>query len=309
MSDITAARINNLQSRIELILGTGAGQNGYGQSISSSSVDPLLGIIQAEDLNNIYTDALAARIHQVGYGDVSIAEVVQNLNIVAEETSNFIDDAGIISTDPDGTKKGIADFERLMSNIEADRFLVSPTQASVESAISSTRTSAWNGLIYHEVTVTFADADHRRYFFNTGGELRFTPSNNSARSPKGEDWYELCDSIGTVKFNYNSTVPTGSGAGQSIGNYQLTTSYQTVFRKIGTGTVNSVYAGNIFTIKAKQNSNNIIMFRIEFEDAVFDNRIDNNVEGTLKSTVEHYRADSEFVSVAAPSYFNNHTLA
>ena len=29
---ITAARINNLQSRIELILGSGSGQNGYGQS-------------------------------------------------------------------------------------------------------------------------------------------------------------------------------------------------------------------------------------------------------------------------------------
>ena len=309
MADITAARINNLQSRVELILGTGAGQRGYGQSISSGPVDPLLGIIQAEDLNNIYADTLAARIHQVGLSDIGVAEVIQNLNIVAEETSNFINDSGTTSTDPAGTKKGIADFERLMSSIEVDRFLINASQASLEPAIESVRTATWNGLIYHEISVMFADADHRRYFFNTGGEIRFNPANTSASTPKGLDWFDLCDYVGTVKFNYNSTVSTGDGSGQLIGNYQLTTTYQTVFRKIGTGTYSNVYAGNIFTIKAKQTSSNIIMFRIEFEDAVFDNAIDNNVDGRLTSTVEHFRADSEFVSVAAPSYFNNHSLA
>ena len=39
MADITAARINNLQSSIELILGSGSGENGYGQSVSSAPVN------------------------------------------------------------------------------------------------------------------------------------------------------------------------------------------------------------------------------------------------------------------------------
>jgi hypothetical protein len=67
MTEITAARLNNLQARIELILGFGAGQNGYGQSITSTNVlnDSNL-IITADDLNNIYADMIRARIHQVG---------------------------------------------------------------------------------------------------------------------------------------------------------------------------------------------------------------------------------------------------
>ena len=39
MADITAARLNNLQSRIELILGQGSGTSGYGQTVTSSSVN------------------------------------------------------------------------------------------------------------------------------------------------------------------------------------------------------------------------------------------------------------------------------
>ena len=49
MAEITAARINNLQSRIELILGNGAGQNGYGQSLSSDQVSNASDVITAED--------------------------------------------------------------------------------------------------------------------------------------------------------------------------------------------------------------------------------------------------------------------
>lgn len=309
MADITAARTNNLQSRIELILGTGAGQNGYGQSITSIPVDPLTDIVQAEDLNAIYADVLAARIHQVGITDAGVAEVVQNLNIVAVETSNFIDNAGVTSIDPDGSKKGIADFERLMSNIEADRHLVHSSQAALEPAINSVRTSAWNGLIYHEVTVTFADENHRRFFFNTGGQIRFNANNTSASTPKGLDWAELCNEIGTVIFNYTSTTSTGDGSGSSIGNYDLDGTSQVIYQKVGSGTYSSIYAGNIYTIKARLNDANRIVFRIEFNDVVVDNAIDNNVDGRLESIVKQYRADTTYVSVNAPSYFNNNTLA
>ena len=90
MADITAARINNLQSSISLILGNGSGQNGYGQTVVSTPVNNTGDIIEAADMNAIYADILKARVHQVGTGDISIAEVVQNLNIVAEQTSNFI---------------------------------------------------------------------------------------------------------------------------------------------------------------------------------------------------------------------------
>tara|TARA_B110000977_G_scaffold199540_1_gene287214 strand:- start:1146 stop:2069 length:924 start_codon:yes stop_codon:yes gene_type:complete len=307
MADITAARINNLQSSISLILGNGSGQNGYGQLVSSTPVTNTGDIATAADLNSIYEDILSARVHQVGAGDIGIAQVIQNLNIVAEDTSSFINDAGITSTDPDGIKKGIIDFETLMTQVQTDKALIHPSQAALEPAISSARTSTWNGLIAHEVAVTFSSAEEKRFFFNTGGEIRLSANNTSASTPKGLDWNQLCAQIATVKFGSNATVAT-SGGGTSIGNYDLTSSFQNIYQKIGSGTYSAIYAGNIYTVKARSDINTRIIFRIEFNDVVTDNNVDNNVDGRLESTIQQYRA-SAGVSVVAPTYFNTTTLA
>ena len=307
MADITAARINNLQSSIALILGNGSGQNGYGQSIASSSVNNTGDIVEAADINAIYADILKARVHQVGAGDIGIAEVVQNLNTVAEITSAFVSDAGATSIDPDGFKKGVLDFENLMSQVQVDKSIMHPTQAALEPAIASARTSTWNGLLYHEVAVTFSSADEKRFFFNTGGEIRISANNTGAATPKGLDWNQLCSQIGTIKFGAETTVST-TGGGTTIGNYDLTSTYQDIYQKIGSGTYSAVYAGNIYTVKARSEIDTRIIFRIEFNDVVFDNLVDNNVDGRLESIIQHYRANGD-VTIVAPSYYNTQTLA
>ena len=140
MAEITAARINNLQSRINLILGNGAGTTGYGQALTSSQVIPN-SIIEAEDINAIYADIVKARIHQVGPADAtvtSIAQVLEDQNIIADETSNIIDNTGAVTSDPQGTKKGLSDFEDLMQAVENDKQLIHPNQASLETVITST---------------------------------------------------------------------------------------------------------------------------------------------------------------------------
>lgn len=310
MTIINAARFNNLQSRIELIFGNGAGQNGYGQTLTSANVT-IDGsqVVETSDINNIYTDMLNARVHQIGPNDLSIAQLIQNRNVIAEDESFFVDDNGVSTADPDGAKKGIADFEDLMTTIETDKFLVHSSQAVLESSTNSVRTTAWNGLIYHEVVVTFDDENHRRHFFNTGGQIRFNATNTLASTAKGLDWAELCSEIGTVIFNYDTTTSTGDGSGSSIGNYDLDGSLQIVYQKVGAGSYSGIYAGNLYTIKARTDGNNRIVFRIEFNDVVTDPVIDNNVDGRLESIVQHYRATGDYVSVNAPSYFNQNTLA
>lgn len=307
MADITAARINNLQSSIALVLGTGTGQSGYGQTVTSQTVNNTGDIIQASDINAIYADILKARVHQVGTNDIGIAEVVQNLNVVAEDTSFFVNDDGVTSIDPDGFEKGFNDFEDVMNQVLVDKAIMHPSQSALEPAITSARTSTWNGLVYHEVAVTFTSANARRFFFNTGGEIRISANNTGASTPKGLDWNQLCSQVGTIKFSAESTVST-TGGGSSIGNYDLTSAYQDVYQKVGSGTYSAVYAGNIYTVKARSDIDTRIIFRIEFNDVVFDNNVDNNVDGRLESVVQHYRADGE-VSVPAPTYFNTQTLA
>ena len=307
MADITAARINNLQSSISLILGTGSGQDGYGQSVTSVPVNNTGDVVEAADMNAIYADILKARVHQVGAGDIGIAEVVQNLNTVAETTSTFVSDAGVTTVDPDGFKKGVLDFEGLMTQVQTDKAVMHSTQAALEPAIASARSSNWNGLIYHEVAVTFTSANTRRFFFNTGGELRISANNTGASTPKGLDWAALCSEVGTIKFNAETTTSTGGG-GSSIGNYDLTSSYQDVYTKTGSGSYSGVYAGNLYTVKARSDIPTRIIFRIDFNDVVVDNNIDNNVDGRLESTLQHLRADGD-VTVVAPTYFNNQALA
>ena len=78
MAEITAARLNNLQSRIEIILGVGSGTSGYGQAVVSTQVNNTTDIVDADHINNIYTDMIKARIHQVGVTDTGIAQVIEN---------------------------------------------------------------------------------------------------------------------------------------------------------------------------------------------------------------------------------------
>ena len=307
MSDITAARINNLQSSIALILGTGSGQNGYGQAVTSVPVNNTGDVVEAADMNAIYADILAARVHQVGTGDIGIAQVIQNLNTVAEATSSFVNNLGVTASDPEGFKKGIIDFETLMSQVQIDKAVLHTSQAALEPGISSARTSTWNGLVFHEVTVTFASEDARRFFFNTGSQLRISANNTAASTPKGLDWNQLCTQAGTIKFSAESTLST-TGGGTSVGNYDLTPTYQDIYQKIGSGTYSAVYAGNIYTVKARSDIPTRIIFRIEFNDVVFDNNVDNNVDGRLESVVQHLRADGDVI-VPAPSYYNTQTLA
>jgi len=307
MANITASRINNLQASINLILGSGAGQSGYGQAVSSSQVNNQGDVVQAEDMNFIYADILKARVHQVGAGDIGIAQVIQNINVVAESTSFNVSNSGVTSADAEGFKKGLADFETVMNLVIADKAVLHPTQAALEPAITSSRYSSWNGLIYHEVAVTFSTVDERRHFFNTGGEIRLSANNTSASTPKGLDWQQLTTQIGTVKFSAETTVST-TGGGTSIGNYDLTPTYQNIYQKVGSGTYSAVYAGNIYTVKARSDIGTRIIFRIEFNDVVQAGSVDNNVDGQLSSVVQQYRSSGDVIATA-PTYYNTSALA
>ena len=297
MADITAARHNSLQSRIALIYGSGAGQNGYGQALQSYQVSTANNkIIEAADINAIYKDIVNARIHQTGQIPSGISEVIPDRNVIAEDVSYEVSDQGITTTGTNDSAKGIADFEALMTIVENDKFLLHPTQAATQNLISNSRSAPWNGTIVFEFSVNFDDENHRRHFFNAGGELRFTLNNSGATLPKGLDWNSMLQNIGTITFNYSTTNSSGKGTGSSIGNYDLTEVYQLIFSHTGSGVV---YGGNDFKIRAKA-FENTVTFQVEFQDIVQVSNVDNNVDGNLTVNVQQYYADSEEVSINTP---------
>jgi hypothetical protein len=300
---ITAARYNNLQSRIATIFGNGSGSDGYGQTLESAQA-LTNATVTARDMQGLYLDMSRARTHQTGVVPTSIENINIGDLIIDDDTSPY-------------TEKAVSAFESLMLSIEADRFLIDDSQASLTAGITSTRTTGWSGNLQHEIEVTFSTDDAARHFFNSGGALRFYSTLSGGTELKTDDWRIILNNAGTVQFKHNQTASSGTGTAFAIGFYNLTTTYQVIFEKVGSD-VNAAYAENRYTIAAKKQNNSIIKFLISFRDEDTGDSpvipvppggtpggIDESVDGTLQSIVQVFRATGTSVEVDAPALFNS----
>jgi hypothetical protein len=110
--------------------------------------------------------------------------------------------------------------------------------SELRSSVSGTR---YVGSHTVEHTVTFANANNMRFFFNAGGKIRVNltsagggSANGSTLTDKDDSVAELITSMGN--FDIASLASTRSGSGETlttngfaIGFQDVTTSYQTVF--------------------------------------------------------------------------------
>lgn len=182
------------------------------------------------------------------------------------------------------------------------------------------RTSAWNSLITHIVTISWPTANDARYFFNAGGEIRFSASRSGGTttgdSPnKNQTWTNLFNNMGTIKFKAHGTIYTGSGASTvetSKGWYEMGTTATQIFVMPAQA---GVYTENDYNISATRDTNDSstaksITFRIEFrDDDTGDQRagykpgpaVDESVDGTLRSFVKSFRPNTPNVTLPAPS--------
>ena len=234
---ITATRYNNLQTRVENILGNGSGTEGYGQNTASQQV-AVGNLVNATHLNQLFNDIDRISRHQTNQGAAGTIAQVLIGDLIADETSD----------NPDGVLKGYADYENSMTVLENDpnRFRLSALQ-STTGTDPDTLTfgpSIWNQELNGYFRVVFTSADARRHYFNAGGTITFVSSLSStatgANVAKTNDWATMLSNAGTVSFGYNFTSTSNSGTGSAIGNFQLTSSEQQIFRKSGSG----VYADN-----------------------------------------------------------------
>lgn len=288
---VTAARFNNLQSRIATVMGVGGGAEGYGQSLTSNSVLTSADV-NATDMANLYLDMTKARFHQIGSLPTDIENIVRGDFIVDDNSAPF-------------NPKSFAAFENLMLDIEADKYLLSSSAATakVETGISSSRSTAWNGAVSYEFVVQFSDANEKRYFFNAGGEIRISSNVSGGSQSKSNDWRLILSNVGVVKFNYTSTTSTGTGTGSLIGAYEVNGTEQKIFTKVGSD-VSAAYAENEYNIYATLLSPSEIKFKVEFLDAdVGDPNFDENVDGTTSTSIQHFRAAGSYVEVNAPGYY------
>ena len=182
---------------------------------------------------------------------------------------------------------------------------------------AAVRSLAWNGVIAHSLTLSFTDTLRARYFFNAGGQIRFTASRTgAAATTKDTDWTNVLSSMGTIRMDHNSTafLAGGSGSGSARGFYNLTVASQQIYSK---GSSVYAYTENDYNIAAGVNNSTTpsnIILRIEFRDddtgnqpqpppgpPPFGPKVDETVTGTFTSTVFIFRPSGSNVSVVAPT--------
>ena len=277
---IISTDYNGLQERIDRVLGAGDGDYGYGQFVKSKPAASRTAIA-AIQWNDLRTDLLKARQHQTGTNEsTNLLEVVPGTEI-----SNTIYD----------------DFNSYISLVETNRLIIPPTgEATRENLVVGTRTTPWNTTLTHHVTVNFDTPDDMRWYFNTGSTLEISASRTGGTvNIKNNTWSTLLANMGTIKFMQTATSSTGSGTGSLIGYEDLTTTNQLVFKKL-TG-VQSYYSLNEYNIYARLGTTDAeIVFTIEFAD-LFAEQGDDNIDGTLISTVQVYRSSGTNVSVRRPA--------
>lgn len=292
MSEILASNYNNLRDRLNLVMGKGS--TGYGQDLLSEAVQAGQ-TFTVTMWNNLRTDMLKARQHQTGVSESG------NLTLVTPTTEI--------------TNTLISQYDSFMNLIVANQRVCAANQGTIETMSVATRTLAWNGVIAHSLTLAFANSLRARYFFNAGGQIRFTASRTgAAASTKDTDWSNMLSSMGTVRMDYNSTafLAGGSGSGSARGFYNLTTTPQQLYIK---GSSVYAYNENDYNIKASVNNStdpvNVVL-RLEFRDDDFGDwpkplsplrgpRVDETITGTLTSTVSIFRPSGANVSVLAPT--------
>ena len=288
---ITAATYNSLQARIETILGTGISRLGYGQAVESSQISTS-DIVTASDIRKLKIDINKIRVHQTG----------SNSNLDDVDPKDLIG-----ANDIDGnTDKGFNAYLSIIDTCEGDVYEIDETQYTIETATTSVRYTAWNGTPVHSFTVTFDNADHRRAFFNAGGEIHISAELVTDNSLKGTDWATMLSAMGTIKFKRDTSAKTGAqGSVQPVGNYDLTSSYQTIFERSGGA---PEYAENLYKITAKELSQKAIQFKIQFLDLDEGDQQgvgspeDEQVVGMLESTIKQLRPTGSAVSINSPSY-------
>jgi hypothetical protein len=302
---IQVADFENIRNKMVLVMGTGS--TGYGQTNLVSVPEVADSPIDELNMDNFREDLLRARQHQTGVTE-SLTNV--DLNTTVSETV-------------------FAEYDTMADLVTTNNRVCADNQRSLEAGISSTFISSWNGILYHQVTVSFTTALQARYFFNAGGQIRFSASRTgTASNTKDTEWTNMLGNnttpsgMGTIFFDYTQTgtvagtaAVSRAGTGSSIGFYDLTTTNQQIYI---TTAAAGVYVENDYNIQARVNTGfgsgtepTQIIFTFQFRDDDVGDRPspsppppfgplqDEQVTGTLGSVASMARPSGANVSFAA----------
>ena len=194
-------------------------------------------------------------------------------------------------------------FSTNLSDCFTNRNNASGVGAAITAGGVATRSTSWVTALTATHTITFADANAARYFFNAGGRITWAGARSGGTaSTKNTSWTDLLTACGTLNWTTGTSIQTIAGADYTgttktggsgtpttlstgVGFYDLTTTDQEVFKQFAS---TYLYTTNYVSINIKANaaagSATTVTLTVRFDDSHSLNT-DELVDGTLTSTV------------------------
>ena len=201
------------------------------------------------------------------------------------------------------------DIPTMLSRVDTNRANYQVGNMSVTAGPSNTQPAIWGhgpagATIQAVFSASFADEDHARYFFNTGGEIRFALNHPDSSTPQNASWANALNGVNMAfRANTSFKIAGATGAATGVGYFQLSNAYQTIYNgSLGGG----VYAADDYRIEAYSPAipgvnggrGNLIYFRVTLND-LYAGTNDAVAAGT-NVTSAIFKANT--LAISAPSF-------
>lgn len=208
------------------------------QTIAAADYNGLIGTSPGTTANQLNT-VWAVGGSSAGYGQPALASVSTGQIINATEWANLVNKTSNSATHQGsgisavtapvagGTITYLSAIPTNLTTIYTKR-LDAATQGT-SSPTTVARSGTWNNQLTFTFTSTFANGDAARYFFNSGGQLKFTFSH-----PTGSTIDNSLNALATACGTIVLSAPTSGTATIA------TTPYNGVTKVGGSGTVNTI---------------------------------------------------------------------
>jgi len=198
------------------------------------------------DIYSSNTPASAKATSSYGWGNTNASAVAQGNVVTAEQSNHLINrlNLGVTQSGSGASSTKVVVGNIILAsdhnNIETQSAVIdSGRLTSIDHTITSGGAdgsggrSSWTNSVAVIVTADFGSYANARYFFNSGGQLRYS-FNCSGTSADALAWDDLfdADDMGSLIFSYENISQTGTRAGNafaSSGFYELTTSYTEIY--------------------------------------------------------------------------------
>jgi hypothetical protein len=309
---ISRQHYNNIRNPLVAIIGAGSADSGWNMPIRSSEVS-ISNKVSFPGWSNLRFDIINAWIHLYGSAPPLIEATISD------------------KVRANNTNAPYLQYQNFVNNIVANKFGTPHVSQSVTRTTTpgnpadvwarettwpnGTYGSTWRTKISATVTAVWSSATAARYFFNTGGEIRFSTSRVGGTSnAQGNSWTNLLSSVGIAEFG--GAIPNqGTTPSNGLNYYRLTNNYQVWFRKEST----TPYSTNYFRILARSPNFSVNTsgqeFRVDFllewvDDYVGSGGVvETGTDGSIRyavSTVESFQvlqpAGSGNLTVETPTF-------